>query len=86
MDRSTIASSDRYEIRYTELCSWLVTEQYKRHKKAEELVLRPGYDHFSFKTLQYHTRVQKMLLYHSIKQINEKQYVQKNNRCRYQSL
>jgi len=41
-------------------------------KKAEEPVLRPGYDHFSYKTLKYHTGIQKKKLFnHAIKQINE---------------
>ena len=39
-------------------------------------MLHPGYDHFYYKTLQYHTGIQKMLFNHSIKQMNEKQYVQ----------
>jgi hypothetical protein len=44
-------------------------------KKAEEPVFRSGYEHFSYKTLQYHTGIQKMLFNHAIKQMNEKQYV-----------
>jgi len=43
-------------------------------------MLRPGYDHFSYKTLQYHNEIQKMLFNHAIKQKNEKQYVHRTQK------
>jgi hypothetical protein len=46
-----------------------------KDKKAEEPVLHPRYDHFSYKNLQYHTGIQKMLFNHAIKQMKEKQHV-----------